>query len=94
MLEIIALIFLVRSASNAAKAKGRSPGWAAVPVGMWVGLEAIVVAMMLASGAGRLAVAGVGFMTGIGGGLIGYLIVRGLSDSLPVGKPIDASVFD
>jgi hypothetical protein len=83
MLEILALMRLVRSLTDLAKQKGRSKAWAMLGVAMWFGGELIGffigIALGLDAGAYLFAI-----VLAIGGAVGAWAIVKSLA---PIGAP-------
>src|SRR5262245_9872752 len=83
MLEIFFLIWFARKLASTAKGKGRSGGWAALGVGLWVGgeLTGFVIGMVLDLDNGAYLTA---ILTAVVGAIIAWVVVSNLSDqSLP-----------
>ena len=82
MLEIFFLIWFAKKLSATATAKGRSGGWAALGVCLWIGgeLTGFIIGGVLRLGSGSYLTA---ILSAVVGAVIAWIVVSNLGDASP-----------
>src|SRR5262245_61219771 len=94
MLEILALMRLVRALANILEQKGRSKAWCLLAVGMWLGGEVIGCVVGLTLELDDVVIYIIGIGCALAGAVGSYVIIKSLAPAFALDDvaPVDTAV--